>query len=346
MPQTDILSVPALIVVFLCAAAVITLAGVRLTALADRLADQTRMGEAVFGAVLLGGVTSLPGIVASVTAALEGHAQLAVSNAIGGIAAQTVFLVVADITYREANLEHAAPSVKNLIYGILLCALLALVLTAAHGPDFNVFGVNPMSVVIILAYGFGVRLASRTQDFPGWRPDSTLETHEDKPAPENSGIQHPGRVWLAFTALALTVAAAGFVVAQTGIALVGKTGLSETLVGGFFTAVATSLPELVTSIAAVRQGALTLAVGGIIGGNTFDVLFVAFSDIAYTEGSIYHAVGSEPLFIIALTLLMTAVLLLGLVRREKSGVGNVGFEGGLVLGIYLAGFVVLSLGGR
>jgi cation:H+ antiporter len=55
------------------------------------------------------------------------------------------------------------------------------------------------------------------------------------------------------------------------------------VVGGLFTAVSTSLPELVTSVAAVQQGALTLAVGGIIGGNSFDVMFVAFADIAYRE---------------------------------------------------------------
>ena len=89
------------------------------------------------------------------------------------------------------------------------------------------------------------------------------------------------------------------------------------MIGGLFTAVATSLPELVTSVAAVRQGALTLAVGGVIGGNAFDVLFVAFSDVAYRGGSIYHAITSQQIFVIALTLLLTGILLLGLLRRKK-----------------------------
>ena len=50
------------------------------------------------------------------------------------------------------------------------------------------------------------------------------------------------------------------------------------------TAVATSLPELVTTLAAVRRGAAQLAVGGIIGGNAFDVLFLSASDVAYRDG--------------------------------------------------------------
>jgi cation:H+ antiporter len=43
--------------------------------------------------------------------------------------------------------------------------------------------------------------------------------------------------------------------------------------------------ELVTTIAAVRRGALQLAVGGIIGGNTFDTLFLTAADVSYREGS-------------------------------------------------------------
>lgn len=77
---------------------------------------------------------------------------------------------------------------------------------------------------------------------------------------------------------------------------------SSTLLGSLFTAIFTSLPELVISIAAVRQGALTLAIGDIIGGNSFDILFVAFSDMAYGAGSIDHALTPSQTFVIALTI--------------------------------------------
>ena len=52
-----------------------------MTKVADRLADKTGLGEAVVGALFLGGSTSLPGIVTSVTTAAGGHAELAISNA-------------------------------------------------------------------------------------------------------------------------------------------------------------------------------------------------------------------------------------------------------------------------
>jgi len=325
-------------------ALVILLAGYRLTRLADQLADLSGLGEAVFGAALLGGSTSLPGIIASVSAAAGGYPELAVSNAVGGIAAQTAFLALTDMAYRRSNLEHAAASVENLVNSAMLCGLLGLVLLATSGPQWEWFGVNPMSLLILLAYMFGLKIAAGTHEHPAWYPKQTPETRGDEPEEETLDNKNPGALWARFAALAVIIGTAGYLVAVTGIALVKATGLSETVVGGLFTAIATSLPELVTSIAAVRQGALTLAVGGIIGGNTFDVLFIAFSDIAYREGSIYHAISTQPRFVISLTIVLTSVLLIGLVRRELRGPGNIGFEGILVLTMYLGGFLVLTLG--
>ncbi|MGP1396830.1 MAG: sodium:calcium antiporter [Inquilinaceae bacterium] len=328
--------------ILVAAAAVITLAGIRLAAVADRLADVTGLGEAITGAVLLGASTSLPGIVSTVTAAGAGYPQLAISNAVGGIAAQTFFLAVADIGYRRANLEHAAASLANLMNGCLLVALLSLVLLAQTAPPVSLFGIHPMTPIVLLVYGFGLRLVSRAQEQPMWGAKTTSETAEDTPDEPagDKGVLRGLVVW--FAALALIVGAAGYVVAQSGIALARDTGLSEGLVGTLFTAVATSMPELVTTVAAVRRGALTLAVGGIMGGNAFDVLFVTAGDIAYRPGSIYHAVAEQQTFILALCLVMTSVLLLGMLRRERHGMGNIGFESASVLVLYLGGVAVLA----
>ena len=337
----------AVIATFLLAAGVIGVAGVHMTRLADRLADVTGWGEAVFGAVLLGGSTSLPGIVTSVWTASEGLPQLAVSNAIGGIAAQTVFLVVADISYRKVNLEHAAASVENLLQAALLMTLLAVPLFAASGPDFTVWAIHPASVVLPLGYAFGLRLVAQARSAPLWTPHRTRETRVDGDDGDEgeAAAGETARLWAGFAALALVVGAAGFAVAQSGIAIAERGQLSETLVGMLLTAVATSLPELVTSVAAVRRGALTLAVGGIIGGNSFDVLFVAFADVAYRDGSIYHAIVDEQVFIVALTMIMTGVILLGLLRREKTGFANIGFESILVLALYVGAVSLLAFGG-
>jgi cation:H+ antiporter len=338
-----------IVVVIVVAAAVIAVAGTYLAGVADRLADRTGLGEALVGALLLGAGTSLPGILTSVVTAWNGYAQMAVSNGVGGLAAQTVFLVAADLAYRKVNLEHAAASVPNILNAVLLIALLGLILIAAALPEVAIplgfSQMHPMTPVLFITYALGLRLSHRAGDAPQWKPKQTPETKQDEPD-DDSGDDSTFALWAKFVGLVLVLGVAGFAVAKAGEGIVDRTPLGQSFVGAAFTAVATSLPELVTSIAAVRRGALTLAVGNIIGGNAFDTLFVGSADIAYRPGSIYHAVdgglGAQESFLIGVTVLMTAILTSGLVAREKKGAGNIGFESVLMLVIYVGTLVALA----
>jgi len=336
LPNLDFtqFSLPLNVLFFLVAAGVIAVAGWRIAHVAADIARRTGLGEAITGAVFLGASTSFPGTVTSITAAADGHPELAYANAIGGISVQTAFLAIADITYSRANLEHAAASVANIMQGALLVAMLGIILVAMTAPPISFFGVHPVSLVLPLAYLYGTRMVAQAHSERMWVPQRTSETREDKPQKTRrfSGL---GGLWARFAALAGLVGVAGWLTARTGIVIAERSGLSESAVGALFTAVSTSLPELVTCIAAVRQGALTLAVGDIIGGNVFDTLFVSLSDIAYRDGSLLHAAGRWGAFVTTLPVLLTGILLMGLIRREKSGIANIGFESFFVLVLYL-----------
>lgn len=326
---------------FIAAAAVIGVCGVMVTERAERLARDTGLGQAITGAVFLGAMTSLSGLITSLTAAFEGHPQLSISNAVGGIAVQTTFLALADMFYRKANLEHAAAAEANLVQGAVLIVLLAIPLLAVFTPDVTLFGMHPVSILLVVAYVFGLHLIYGAHHAPMWQPRLTRQTQS-----EEKRLHRPRRgqllgLWGAFLILAALVTVAGWVIAGAGLAITTHTGLTESVVGTLFTATTTSLPEAVIAIVAVRRGALTLAVGDIIGGNTFDVLFLSFSDLLYRGGSIYHAVAPAQLFWLALSLVMSAVLLLGLMRREEHGIGNIGFESFLVLVFYVGGVLLL-----
>jgi len=328
---------------FVGAALVVAWAGVRLTAEADALAERTRLGGAVFGAAFLGATTSLPGIVTSVGAAAMGYPKLAVSNAVGGIAAQTVFIAFADMFYRRANLEHAAASAPNLVNGALVSTMLGWVLLSGQLPQWTLLSVHPASLVLVLGYVGGLYMAKDAQTHPMWAPEE-MPKERRRVAPESEEEQGLGRVWLKFATYGLIVGGAGYVVGQLSTSLVEQTGISETIVGTYLSAITTSLPELVTSIAAVRRGALALAVGDILGGNVFDVLFVAFSDVAYRSGSIYEHLGGDVRLVLSLSIVLTGVALLGLLRRERSGIANIGFEGVLVIVLYAGTVVALAMG--
>jgi cation:H+ antiporter len=326
------------VLVFLGAAGAILLSGVRLAHVADALADRTGMGEVVAGALFVGASTSLPGAITSVSTALQGHESLAIGNSLGGLTAQTAFIAIADLFYRRANLEHAAASVTGLAQAVLLIALLSMPLIAATEPDLTIGNIHPVSIVIVLTYIFGLRLLTKIKAEPMWRAVQTDETREEQSEVKEGGPSERS-LWISFLMLAGATAVGGYLIGEASIALVAATGLGESAFGTVFTAVANSLPELVTAIAAVRIGAVSLAVGDIIGGNAFEVLFLCLAD-AVTEKSIYAAFQPNDMTTALIAILMTGVLLLGMLRREREGVGGIGFESAIVLALY-AGSVVL-----
>lgn len=310
--------------------------GLRMTALADELADRTGLGEAIAGGLFLGVATSLGGTVVSVTAAYDGHASLAYSNSIGGIAAQTAFLAIGDLAYRKANLEHAGAELANVFQSIVLIVLLTLPLIAVSLQEFAVLAVHPISLVIPVTYLGALVATRRLRENPMWVPVSTTYSRTDTPeqTSDRDGGTSMWRLLAVFLLLVVMMGTSGWVIAGVSVEAIGRFALSESLVGALATAVVTSLPELVTTLAAIRRGALQLAIGGIIGGNTFDTLFLTAADVFYRDGSLYHAVGLDSHFWTVVSILMTAILLAGLVLRQRAGPGRIGFESLAILLIY------------
>jgi cation:H+ antiporter len=316
---------------------VLVLAGTRLTRTADELADRTGLGEAIAGALFLGAVTSLPGIVTTATGALAGDAAFALANPIGGVAVQTVWLAIADLVYRRANLEHAAASLDNLLQSLVLVAMLSLPVIAYATPALAWGWVHPVTLFIPALYAYGLVLLRRMHAAPMWSASITKETKLD--SAEDSSPRSTRELWTTLALLALVVGATGWVIGQSGLGLIEATGWSSSITGFTVTTAITSLPELVTLLAAVRLGALTLGVGSIIGGNVFDTLMIPIADIFYIDGTIYQAAGSASLVLLGGTILLTVVLAAGLLVREQRGIG---FEGIALPAIYV-GTVVLAL---
>lgn len=313
------------------AVGVIVFAGSRLARAADEIADRTGIGEAVAGAVFLGAVTSLPGIVTTATGALEGDAAFALANPIGGIALQTVWLAIADLVYRRANLEHAAASLENILQAIVLIGLMSLPIIAFATPQLSIGWIHPVTILIPVFYIYGLRLIRRMHDEPMWRPIRTSETREDEGG--QASTQSLPKLWGTLAALGLVVAVTGWVIGQAGLSVVAATGWSSGVTGFTLTTAITSLPELIVLIAAIRMGALTLGVANIIGGNVFDVLTLTVADAFYLDGTIYSAAGEVSLVLLGGTLLITAVLGAGLIVRDRRGIG---FEGIAIPAIYAA----------
>lgn len=333
------------VALFVGVAAVTVAASITMASLGDVLADRTGWGEAVFGAVFFGLATSLSGIVMTAVSAAGDQPGLAYSNAVGGIAAQTLALAVADFFYRRANLEHAAASSANLLFCCLLIGLLSVVVLAAFGPDVTVWGLHPASVGLVAFYAGGLWLIRQENEQPMWRAVRTRETVVDVPDTDNDGRaarRGTAALWGSFAAVGAVVAVGGWALAESAETIVEATGLNAGFVGAVAMGGVNAIPETVAAVAAVRRGAMTLAVSAIIGGNSLDALNVAVGDVFYRSGSLYHQATVNELFLTVGALLMTVILLAGLIIRQVKGWGRIGFEGVLLIALYVGIVAVLA----
>ncbi|WP_243859901.1 sodium:calcium antiporter [Amycolatopsis arida] len=234
----------------------------------------------------------------------------------GGIAVQTLAIVAADVAHRRVNLEHAAASGQNLLFGCLLIVLLSTVLLGSFSPEATVLGVDSVSVVLVGLYLGGLRLI-RAQRKPMWRAVATRETRPDVPTDLDAFESRPAAsLWLEFAVIAALVVVGGWAVARAAESLVVAIGLNAGSVGGVLMGLVNALPETVAAIATVRRGALTLAVAAVIGGNCLDALNLIVGGVAFRGGSLFHTAGTDQLFLTTAALLMTTVLLGGLLVRQ------------------------------
>lgn len=343
MPAFGDLSLAANLAVFAAAAAVVWLAGTRIAGYASTLADRTGIGKAVVGALLLGGITSLPEIATTGSAAASGNAALAVNNLLGGIAMQVAILALADAAIGRGALSAivARPTVLlQATLNILLLAILAIGITAG---DVPFLGMGAWTAAIAAAYLTSMVIIGRSQAPAAWRPGREVArgTAGDKARDTGKETRSTGRVALYTAASGAAIFVAGYVLAHTGEALAEQTGLGASFVGAVLVAVATSLPEVSSTLAAVRLGHLELAFGDIFGTNLFDVAAVTLADAVYAGGPVLREVGAFSTCAALLGILVTAIFLGGLIERRDRVVLRMGVDSLLVLLVYLGGLALL-----
>lgn len=339
MPAFDAaqLSLSANLLIFLLAAAAICLAGPQLARAADAIAEHTGIGAALAGLLILSFITALPETAVSVSAGLNGNAELAVNNILGSIAFQIVVLAVGDAVLRRRPITASAPSQMLLLEAVFSAMLLVVVAAAIVSSDVPVLGVGAWSIVLLLGVVASYAVLSRYQERAG-----AALTHEDEgiiPEP-----QKPIALSVAATKVALSAAvilAAGYALAQTSDALAVQTGLGESFMGAIFTSTSTSLPEIATVVAAVRLRRYVMAFSNIFGANIFDIALIFVIDLAFPGGPVLAHVGRFATFGALLGAMLTLIYIAGLAERRNRAFVGLGYDSWAVLAVYAAGVAIL-----
>ena len=318
---------------FLASGAVVVYAGVALTRHADAIAEATRLGRLWVGSVLLAGATSLPELATDVSAVRMGAVDLAIGDLFGSSLANMLILAIVDLVPPRGRLLERAAFDHALAAGLAIGLNALAALFVLLGGDLSVAWLAPGSVLLLAFYLLGTRAVYRHATRDGVAAPA--------PAPTAAGAPlRPAIAGFGMAAVAILVAAPVFAWSAKGIA--EASGLGHTFVGTWLVGFATSLPELVASLAAVRLGAWDLAVGNLFGSNALNMaLFVALD--AAQPGSLFAA--ADPSH--AITALGAVVLMsLGLsaiVYRAKRQHALLEPSSWLMVAAYAAIFAALYL---
>lgn len=296
-------------------AVLVIILSLALSACVDALDKATNLSGAFLGGVLLAAVTSLPELFTSLAAvAFLNEPQMVVGNILGSnlfnlAALSAVSLLLFGRVYRRA----AAREQRMPLAAVLLIYGLLAVLTVR----FNIYfaGLNIVSWLIFLLYALGVR--------------SLAAEDEDAAEGAETGA---GRLLIRFAGLAALLVATSVALTLVTEQLKLAYALETSLAGALFLGVATSLPELVSTIQLVRLGNFNAACGNILGSNLFNFSILALADMLYTAGTIYIFDG-QAYRLLALGALAAAAMLPVLYARRGRW-KLLGF--GLALGCYAA----------
>ncbi|PPH42777.1 sodium:proton exchanger [Rathayibacter sp. AY1C9] len=334
-----------LVVIFLAAAAVVWVAGIQLSKATDVLDARLHLGSALGGLIVLAVATNLPEIAITVSAALSGNLDVAVGNILGGIALQTVVLVVLDLFGKRGRgakpLTYRAASLTLVLEGLVVVAVLAVVIAGSQLPSgLEVLRLTPDVVLIAGLWVVGLLLVQRSGKHLPWHEDGRAPDATASPAKKKTHPMSTRKATIVFTISAAATLLAGVVLERAGDAASSQLGLSGVLFGATVLALATSLPEISTGLQAIKQGDDDLAISDIFGGNAFlPVLFLVATVLSGT--AVLPQANSSDIYLTALAALLTLVYIVGLIFRPTRRIAGMGIDSLIVLALYTVGIAGL-----
>jgi cation:H+ antiporter len=285
-------------------AAIVAGAGTALARAADLIANATGLGRLLVGSVLLAAATSLPELAVDVAAVRAGHTDLAAGDLLGSSLMNLLILAAIDLCRRNGRKMLSREAASHALSATLAIAVTGLagcaILTAGKLPAVVFFGIGGWCWAILVAYLLGARML-----FIDQRISVRLTT--DQMPNERRGIWIPAAIFLVSAVVLVT---AGPRLAAVAAELADRSGLGGTFVGTTLVALTTSLPELVASLAAVRLGAVDLAIGNVFGSNAFNMIMFVPLD-AVCPGSLFQAVSSAHAVTAFAVIVATAITVLG-----------------------------------
>ena len=295
---------------------------------AVNIAKRFHVPEIIIGATVVSIGTTLPEVMVSTTAAINNNGAIAYGNAIGSIICNTALIAALTIAIKPAKIDR-----KTVVTPVLFFfASAAIYMAAAY-----IFGRFDRWLGIVMLLVFAAYMTMTI--YKGFK--NPVQAEEAEESDEKSGSLVKDLVILVISAALIAVGAD--MLEGSSVSLATMAGIPAEVVGVTVVALCTSLPELVTAIAALAKGHGALSLGNIIGANIFNLVLVSgvavtISPFAIPEGSKLLGYNASQLFEIPVMVGVMAIMTLPAIIKGKLR----RWQGVTLLGIYTA-FVLLQV---
>lgn len=271
---------------------------------ASKVADKFGIPHLVIGLTIVAFGTSAPEAAVSISAALKGSVELAISNVVGSnIMNVLLILGLSSVIY---PLAVKKTTIRFDIPYVFFASVLLLVFGVLDGTIGRIDGLIFWGLLIIYII-YMIRLTQKSQ----------VSDEDFEPAGESDKVW---KLLLLILVGGVMIVAGSNVTVDAASNIATEFGMDERLIGLTIVAFGTSLPELVTSCIAAKKKETDIAVGNIVGSNLFNILFVLGSSAVITP----IAYKSEFVFDSIVAVLVMVVLWLFVFRKQKlSRIGGV-----------------------
>lgn len=323
---------------FFFSAALIVTAGTLLTKNAEKISKGFNLSTVWAGALLLPLATSLPELVTSYRAAIIRAPDLAGGNIYGSIIFNLTLIGLIDMVQGRGPLK--ARRKKSLILTALLSitVIILSMLGVILALPYRIGWVGIDSISILIAYLVGSKIII---GFENKSQNRDRHGQKTRTAPAVSKTKEFYHALALFSFAAVIIIIAGTNLTDAADLISSETGLNRTLVGSIFIAVTTSLPELVTTMTAVRLGYVEMAIANVFGANLFNILIFFFTDLFYSPGPLFNDLSPQNLITALMGILLTTVVIFTLVYPSRRQFLRMGIPSFIIIFGYLLTFIFL-----
>lgn len=264
-----------LLLEYVVVAALVVFASIKASRYIDLIDKTTKLSGAFLGGVLLSAVTSLPELFTSLSATVFLHKPaLCIGNILGSdlfnIAMLSTLAVLFIRSFRNVPIARG-----NVIVSLYLIVIYGVLMLDYFGVlDFDILTVNIITFIFIVVYALAVRHLSGEIEAP------------DEDCQEEVGLSL-NQIIVRFIIASIAIIGLSIVLTYITDDIAQRYNLGVGLAGALFLGVATSLPEVASTIALFRMKNYDIAVGNIVGSNLFNFLVLCIADIVSLRQSVY-----------------------------------------------------------